>query len=129
MRIGRPKIKISTPLTAELSKLFGKEKSANNRDRLRVVLLAIEGQHIHEELAQLGLSGEFIRQLIDSGRYEKQASKLPGLDYIFVRYGRNDMARREDFEANFPKDYHELLAMLIPMSVIPVSEKINKLIH
>ena len=53
MRIGRPKIKISTPLTAELSKLFGKEKSANNRDRLRVVLLAIEGQHTHEELAQV----------------------------------------------------------------------------
>ena len=102
------------------------------------LLLAAESDLPPTHVTNLGLSGEFIRRLIDSGRYEKQASKLPGLDYIFIRYGQNDMAKREDFEANFPKDYHELLAklradhpqaMLIPMTVIPVSEKVNKLIH
>lgn len=51
MKTGRPKIKISTPLTAELRKLLGREKSASNRDRLRVVLLASQGQHTHQELA------------------------------------------------------------------------------
>ena len=74
------------------------------------LLLAAESDLPPTHVTNLGLSGEFIRRLIDSGRYEKQASKLPGLDYIFIRYGQNDMAKREDFEANFPKDYHELLA-------------------
>ena len=52
----------------------------------------------------------------------------PQADYIFIRYGINDVAKREDFKTNFPKDFRELLArlhadhpnaMLIPMTVIP----------
>ena len=74
------------------------------------------------------LSGEYIRRLIDSGRYERDASQLPGIDYIFVRYGLNDRARREDFETNFPRDFQELIALLrrdhpqahiVLMTVIP----------
>lgn len=111
-------------------------------ENLIELLLAAEGLP-PTHVINLGLSGEFIRRLIDSGRYEKTASKLPGLDYIFIRYGLNDRARREDFEANFPKDFHELLALLrkdhpnaklIPMTVIPFSDeaastKINDLIR
>jgi len=117
-------------------------KEPQFEDMLRL-LLAAEADLPPTTVINLGLSGEFIRALIDSARYEKLASKLPGLDYIFIRYGLNDDSKRENFEANFPKDYHELLAklrtdhpqaMLIPMTVIPfadekTSTKINSLIR
>lgn len=91
------------------------------------ILLAAERDLPPTDVINLGLSGEFIRRLIDSGRYEKAVSKLPA-DYIFIRYGLNDRAKRENFAENFPKDFHELLSMLrkdhpgavlIPMTVIP----------
>ncbi len=116
-----------------------------------------EGPHLEQVLEQLlaaesglppthvinsSLSGETIRRLVDSGRYARDAANLPGLDYIFIRYGINDRARREEFAVNFPKDYHELLArlrsdhpqaVLVPMTVIPfsseeVSQEINNLV-
>ncbi|MBI3878725.1 MAG: SGNH/GDSL hydrolase family protein [Verrucomicrobia bacterium] len=107
------------------------------------LLLAAEGDLPPVNVMNLGLSGEFIQRLIDSGRYEKQASKLPGLDYIFIRYGLNDNSKRTNFVENFPKDFHELLAklradhpkaVLIPMTVIPMADeatstKINQLIR
>lgn len=77
-----------------------------------------------------GVSGEFIRRLIDSGRYDKAIPTKPQADYIFIRYGINDVVRREGFTENFPKDYRELLArlrkdhpraMLVPMTTIPYS--------
>ena len=76
-----------------------------------------------------GVSGEFIRRLLDA-RYDKAVKTKPQADYIFIRYGINDVSRREKFAENFPKDFHELLerlrkdhpkAMLIPMTVIPYS--------
>jgi lysophospholipase L1-like esterase len=93
------------------------------------VLLAAEGDLPRAKVINLGLSGEFIRGLLDSGRYDKAAAKLPGLDYVFIRYGLNDVAKIKDFDAAFPKDFHELIArlrkdhpaaMLIPMTVIPM---------
>lgn len=92
------------------------------------VLLAAEGDLPPTHAINLGLSGEFIRRLLDSGRYDRSVAKLPGLDYIFIRYGGNDRAKRENFVVNFPKDFHELLgrlrkdhpaAMFIPMTNIP----------
>ena len=117
-----------------------------------------EGPHLEDVLRDLlaaeidlppckvinsSLSGEYIRRLIDSGRYEKSASKLPGLDYIFVRYGLNDQAKVENFEENFPQHFDELIGILrrdhpeariIPMTVIPFaneagSKVINDLIR
>jgi lysophospholipase L1-like esterase len=94
------------------------------------VLLAAEGDLPPANVINLGLSGEFIHRLLDSGRYDKTAAHLPGLDYIFIRYGLNDVARIKDFDAAFPKDFHELIArlrkdhpaaMLIPMTVIPMA--------
>ena len=81
-----------------------------------------------------GLSGEYIRRLIDSGRYDRDAAKLPGLDYIFIRYGLNNHARVENFTEEFPKHFHELIdrlrkdhpqALLIPMTVIPYANEEN----
>lgn len=92
-------------------------------------LLAAEGDLPPCNVINVALSGEFIRRLLDSGRYDKVASKLPGLDYVLVRYGLNDVAKRENFDVNFPKDFHELItrlrkdhpaATIIPMTVIPM---------
>lgn len=92
------------------------------------ILLAAEGDLPPANVINSGLSGEFIRRLLDSGRYDQAVAKLPGLDYVFIRYGGNDAAKRQDFDVNFPKDYHELIArlrkdhpaaMLIPTTNIP----------
>ena len=92
------------------------------------ILLAAEGDLPPANVINLGLSGEFIRRLLDSGRYDKQVKDLPGLDYVFIRYGLNDVAKIQDFDTAFPKDFRELIArlrndhpkaMLIPMTVIP----------
>ena len=106
-------------------------------------LLAAESDLPPCHVINSSLSGEYIRRLFDSGRYDRDAAKLPGLDYVFIRYGLNDRARREDFAVNFPKDFHELLdrlrqdhpqALLIPMTVIPfadeaASKEINDLVR
>lgn len=77
---------------------------------------------------QRGLSGEYIRRLIDSGRYDRDVKSIPGIDYIFIRYGLNDRSKRENFAENFPKDFHQLIARLkhdfpraviIPTTTIP----------
>ena len=107
------------------------------------LLLAAEGNLPPCRVINSSLSGEYIRRLLDSGRYARKGEKLPGIDYIFIRYGLNDRARRENFSANFPKDFHELIARLrkdhpnariIPMTVIPysgeeASKEINDLIR
>ena len=94
------------------------------------LLLAAEGDLPPAHVVNLGLSGEFIRRLLDSGRYDKAVAKLPGLDYVFIRFGLNDVARIKDFDTAFPRDFHELIArlrkdhpaaMLIPMTVIPMN--------
>lgn len=104
-------------------------KEAQFEDVIRL-LLAAEGDLPPTNVINLGLSGEFIRRLLDSGRYDKLAAKLPGLDYVLIRYGLNDVARIKDFDTAFPKDFHELIArlrkdhpgaLLIPMTVIPMS--------
>lgn len=104
-------------------------------------LLAEEKDLPPTNVINLGLSGEYVRRLLDSGRYDKLVPALPGIDYVLIRYGLNDVARRENFDENFPKDYHELIerlrkdhpqAQLIVMTVIPYvddkgSRRINDL--
>ena len=95
-------------------------------------LLAAEKDLPPTNVINLGLSGEYVRRLLDSGRYDKEASKLPGLDYVLIRYGLNDNAYRENLAENFPKDYHELIgrlktnhpqATIIVMTVIPYGDE------
>ena len=101
-------------------------------EKVLELLLAAEGDLPPCHVINSSLSGEYIRRLFDSGRYDRDAAKLPGLDYVLIRYGLNDRARREDFSVNFTKDFHELLArlrqdhpqaLLIPMTVIPFSDE------
>ncbi|MAT16782.1 MAG: lipolytic protein G-D-S-L family, partial [Planctomyces sp.] len=110
-------------------------------------LMKPEGPHLEAVLEQLlaaqkdlppthvinsSLSGEYIDRLFSSGRYDRDVAKLPGIDYIFIRYGINDRARLNDFKTEFPEDFHQLLArlrqdhpeaVLIPMTVIPFSNE------
>lgn len=95
-------------------------------------LLAADASLPRCRVINTGLSGEYIQRLIESGRYDKVASKLPGIDYVFIRYGLNDRGRRENFTENFQKDFHDLIARLrkdhprariIPMTVIPYGEE------
>lgn len=94
------------------------------------ILLAAEADLPPVDVHNEGVSGEYIRRLLDGGRYDKVAAKLPDMDYVIVRYGINDQSKRNEFKTNFPADYRELLARLrqnypeaalIPMTSIPYS--------
>lgn len=109
-------------------------------DTIRL-LLAAEKDLPPVNVINLGLSGEYIQGLL-ANRYERVVPKLPGVDFVFIRYGLNDQGKRADFTNHFPKDFHELLerlrrdfpkAKLIPMTVIPYgaaegNERINALV-
>ncbi|QDV70092.1 GDSL-like Lipase/Acylhydrolase [Rosistilla carotiformis] len=93
-------------------------------------LLAAEEDLPECDVINSSLSGEYIRRLFDSKRYDRDVAKLPGLDYILIRYGLNDRARLDNFVDDFPADFKKLLArlrvdhpdaILIPMTVIPFS--------
>lgn len=96
------------------------------------ILLAAEKDLEPVNVINLGFSGEYVQRLLDSGRYDKEVAKIPGADYIFIRYGINDQAKRQGFAENFAKDYHELIvrlkrdhpeAVITVMTVIPYGEE------
>lgn len=110
-------------------------------DVIRMLLAAEKGLPPTNVINQ-GRDGEYIERLL-AGRYEKEISKLPGIDYVLIRYGLNDVGRRKDFSANFPLDFKELIgklrkdfphAQIIPVTIIPymsaeADERINQLIR
>lgn len=110
-------------------------------DSLRI-LLASEPDLPPTDVHNEGLSGEYIRRLLDT-RYDQAVKDKPQADYIFIRYGINDMAKRESFDTQFVLDYAELIsrlrrdhpqAQIIPMTVIPYgatenNQKVNHLIQ
>ncbi len=107
------------------------------------LLLTANGVTKPSHVINTALSGEFIRRFLDTGRYAKVAADLPGIDWIFIRYGLNDRAKRENFAENFPKDFKELIkllrkdhpaAQIVLMTVIPFSneeatKEINNLVR
>lgn len=107
------------------------------------LLLAAEKDLPPTNVINQGRDGEFIHGLLTSGRYDRDISKLPGIDYVFIRYGLNDNSKRQDFATNFPKDFRELIgrlrkdfpsAKIIPMTIIPYisaekDEQINSLVR
>lgn len=96
------------------------------------ILLAAEKDLPPCNVINLGLSGEYVRRLLDSGRYDRDVAKKPGVDYIFIRYGINDYAKREKFAENYVNDYRELIAkmrkdhpaaQLVIMTIIPYMDE------
>lgn len=101
-------------------------KGPHFEDTIRL-LLASEKDLPPTKVINLGLSGDTVEGLLKA-RYDRDVAKLPGVDYVFIRYGLNDKGRRENFTENFPKDFRELIvrlrkdhpqATIIPMTVIP----------
>src|SRR5262249_31868502 len=107
------------------------------------LLLAREKDLPPAEVINQGRDGEFIHGLLSSGRYDKEIATLQRVEYVLIRYGLNDVAKRERFAVNFPNDYRELIgrlrrdfpgATIIPMTIIPYmtperDESVNKLIR
>lgn len=99
-------------------------------ERMMELLLAAKGVEKPCHVINVSNGGEYIQRLLDSGRYDKLAKDLPGIDWVFIRYGLNDRAKREDFTKNFPEDFKKLIglvrrdhpaASIVPMTVIPFS--------
>lgn len=74
-------------------------------------LLAAESDLPPTEVINQGRDGEHIHGLLN-GRYAREIAPLPRVDFVLVRYGLNDQAKRQDFATNFPKDYKELIRRL-----------------
>ncbi len=92
------------------------------------LLLAAEKDLPPTNVINQGRDGEFIHGLLTGGRYDREIAKLPGIDYVFIRYGLNDNSKRENFATNFPKDLCELITRLhndfpqaknFPTTIIP----------
>ncbi len=75
-------------------------------------LLAADKELPPTNVINQGRDGEFIDGLLRSGRYDKEIAPLPGIDYVIIRYGLNDLGRREDFATNFPSDVQSLVERL-----------------
>jgi lysophospholipase L1-like esterase len=119
------------------------EPNGMNLEDVIRVLLAAEKDLPATNVINQGRDGEYIHGLLTGGRYDKEIAKLPGIDYVLIRYGLNDINRREDFATNFPKDWQDLLARLrtdfpqaklIPMTIIPYmtperDKQVNELIE
>jgi lysophospholipase L1-like esterase len=107
------------------------------------LLLAAEKDLPPAEVINWGRDGEYIHRLLSSGRYDREIATLGQVDHVLIRYGLNDIARREQFEINFPEDYSELIgrlrrdfarATIVPMTIIPFmtparDETVNALIR
>ncbi len=110
-------------------------------DVIRLVL-ATEKDLPPVNVINQGRDGEFIHGLLNGGRYDREITELPGIDYVFIRYGLNDNSKREEFATNFPKDFRDLIgrlrkdfpqAAIIPTTIIPyispeTDARINRLI-
>jgi lysophospholipase L1-like esterase len=105
-------------------------------------LLAAEKDLPPAEVITQGRDGDYVHGLL-SGRYGREIARLPRVDFVLIRYGLNDRGKRQDFSANFPRDYRELIRRLrqdhpgcqvVPETVIPylgtqADREINELIR
>lgn len=74
-------------------------------------LLAAEPDLPATEVFNRGQDGDTIHRLL-AGRYEKDVAKQAPFDFIFVRYGLNDVRSLKDFKTEFPANYKKLIARL-----------------
>jgi lysophospholipase L1-like esterase len=74
-------------------------------------LLAAEEDLPPVEVVNRGQDGDMVHRLL-AGRYEKDVAKQPPFDFIFIRYGLNDVGNLTDFKTEFPANYKKLIARL-----------------
>lgn len=74
-------------------------------------LLAAEPDLPPTEVINRGVNGATVKSCLEN--YDRWLGKLPGpCDYIFLRFGVNDVRSGTNFPAEFPVQYHQLLARL-----------------
>jgi lysophospholipase L1-like esterase len=74
-------------------------------------LLAAETDLPPVEVVNRGVNGDMIH-LMMMRRYEKDVAKQPPFDFIFIRYGLNDVRHLANFKEEFPANYRKLIARL-----------------
>ncbi len=76
-------------------------------------LLAAEPDLPPVEVLNRGVNGDMVSLLLARPqRYESDVIKQPPLDFIFLRYGLNDIRHVKDFQTEFPASYKKLIARL-----------------
>ncbi len=74
-------------------------------------LLAAETDLPPVEVVNRGVNGDMIHLMLVR-RYEKDVAKQPPFDFIFIRYGLNDVRHLANFAEEFPANYRKLIARL-----------------
>jgi len=74
-------------------------------------LLAAETDLPAVEVVNRGQNGDMIHQLL-ARRYEKDVAGQAPFDFIFIRYGLNDVRHLKDFKTEFPANFKTLLSRL-----------------
>ena len=74
-------------------------------------LLAADADLPPVEVVNRGVNGDMIHLLL-ARRYEKDVAKQPPFDFIFLRYGLNDVRNLKEFKTEFPANYKTLIARL-----------------
>ncbi len=63
------------------------------------------------EVINRGQDGDTVHRLLAS-RYEKDVAKQAPFDFIFLRYGLNDVGQLKEFKTEFPANYKKLIARI-----------------
>jgi len=76
-------------------------------------LLAAEADLPPVEVLNRGVNGDMVSLLLARPqRYERDVIKQAPFDFIFLRFGLNDVRHLKDFKTEFPADYKKLIAKL-----------------
>ena len=76
-------------------------------------LLAAEADLPPVEVINRGVNGDMVSLLLARPqRYESDVVKQAPLDFIFLRFGLNDVRHLKNFETEFPANYKTLIARL-----------------
>lgn len=74
-------------------------------------LLAAEGDLPPVEVVNRGQDGDMVHQLL-ARRYDQVVAKQAPFQFIFIRYGLNDVRHLKEFNGEFPANYKNLIARL-----------------
>lgn len=74
-------------------------------------LIAAEGDLPAVEVINRGVNGDMIHLMLER-RYDKDVAKQPPFDFIFIRFGLNDVRNLKDFDTAYPANYKKLIAKL-----------------
>ncbi len=95
-------------------------------------LLSLEPDMPPLKVYNIGQGGDTAFRLLDSGRYDREVAVHEEADFIFVRYGINEWAKRQPVKENFPQDLRAVLqrlkqdfpdARIVPMTIIPYMDE------